>query len=64
MTIAEKLKQRAPNEIQLYKEGVFWVAYEQSAFAVCKIKPYKPKKKFMDCMIFIHTIKKECHGTV
>jgi hypothetical protein len=47
MTISEKIKHSLPNEIHFYKEGVFWVAYEQSAFAICKIKSYKPTKKFV-----------------
>jgi hypothetical protein len=47
MTISEKIEHSTPNEVHLFKEGVFWVAYEQSACAICKIKPYKPTKKMI-----------------
>jgi hypothetical protein len=45
MTILEKIEHSTPYEVHLFKEGIFWVAYEQSAFAICQLKPYKPTKK-------------------
>jgi hypothetical protein len=36
MDITEKISHVTPDEVRLYKEGVFWVAYEQSA--INKIK--------------------------
>lgn len=34
------------DRIILYQEGLFWKAYERSAFAVCKqIRPFKPTKR-------------------
>ena len=32
-------------EVKLYREGVFWAAYEQSAYFVWLLKAYKPTKK-------------------
>ncbi|MDR1808974.1 MAG: hypothetical protein LBR34_01030 [Prevotella sp.] len=46
MEITEKIK-HGNAEIRLYKEGVFWVAYERSAYEICKIKPYKSTKKYV-----------------
>jgi len=46
MTINEKIIQEK-GKICLYKEGIFWVAYEQSAYAVWLRKKYKPKKKYV-----------------
>lgn len=34
-------------EIHLWKEGVFWVAYEQNAYAIWLLKKYKPTRKFI-----------------
>jgi hypothetical protein len=52
MIIAEKIKYTAAKDgssvftdIHLFKEGIFWVAYEQSAYAVWLLKQYKPTKK-------------------
>ena len=45
MTIIEKLTSRKENELRLYKEGVFWVAYEQDAYLVSQVKTLKPTKK-------------------
>ena len=47
MTICDKIMQTSPNEVHLFKEGVFWIAYEQSAYAVFLKKGYKPTKKFV-----------------
>lgn len=45
MTISDKLIKETGNTIHFYKEGIFWVAYEKSAFALCKYKPLKVTKK-------------------
>ena len=48
MTIKEKIElEQEAGAIRLYKEGVFWAAYEQSAYAVWQEKKYKPTKKFV-----------------
>jgi hypothetical protein len=59
MTITEKLAMEHGHEIHLHKEGVFWVAYEHSAYWVhlrsttrgcnplSEKKGYKPTKKFI-----------------
>jgi len=50
MTIQEKItySNESPSKaIHLWKEGVFWVAYEQSAYQVWKMKQYKATKKFI-----------------
>jgi len=47
MTISEKIKHNNLNEVNLYLEGVFWIAYEQSAYYFWKLKGYKPTKKFV-----------------
>ena len=47
MNISEKIQQNTPNEIKIYLEGVFWIAYEQSAYYFWKLKGYKPTKKFV-----------------
>ena len=45
MTIVEKLERKSDVEVALYKEGVFWIAYEQSAYLVSQVKALKPTKK-------------------
>ena len=50
MTIREKIDVAAvatEQQIHLWKEGIFWVAYEQSAYLVWLLKKYKPTKKFI-----------------
>jgi len=47
MTICDKIIETSPNEVHLFKEGVFWVAYEQSAYYFHLRKGYKPTKKFI-----------------
>ncbi|MDR1698536.1 MAG: hypothetical protein LBR75_01750 [Prevotellaceae bacterium] len=47
MIIKEKIQHNGQNEIRLYKEGVFWVAYEQSAYWVHLQKGYKATKRFV-----------------
>lgn len=43
MTIVEKItiQNQDSSKIFLFKEGVFWVAYEQSAYFIAKYKKYK-----------------------
>ena len=38
---------RQPNEVWLYKEGMFWRAYEQSAYLLAIHSNLKPQKKFI-----------------
>ncbi len=48
MTTRELLHSEADNRdrIVLYREGLFWKAYERSAFAVCtQIRPFKPTRR-------------------
>ena len=48
MTSKELIREEADNtdRIVLYREGLFWKAYERSAFAVCtQIRPFKPTKR-------------------
>lgn len=47
MNIVEKISHVNPNEVKLYKEGVFWVAYEQSAYYVWQKKGYKATRKMV-----------------
>ncbi len=47
MVIDEKIIHNSPLEVRLYKEGVFWTAYEQSAFMISKIRNFKVTKKFV-----------------
>ena len=47
MNISDKIKHTNCKEINLYIEGVFWVAYEQSAYYFWKLKGYKPTKRFV-----------------
>ncbi|PQJ81928.1 hypothetical protein [Polaribacter glomeratus] len=44
-SINEKIKHSSVFRVNLYKEGVFWLAYEQSAYYVWLLKGYKPTKK-------------------
>ena len=49
MTILEKIRYSQngveESKIHLWKEGVFWVAYEQSAYSLWLLKQYKITKK-------------------
>jgi hypothetical protein len=53
MGISEKIIHPDAFHVHLYKEGVFWIAYEQSAYYFWLMKGYKPTKKF------VKAIKKE-----
>jgi hypothetical protein len=50
MTIADKIRHDAANEIRVYLEGMFWVAYEQSAFWFHLQKGYHPLKWYEECI--------------
>jgi hypothetical protein len=50
MTIFEKIHHTSLGEVRIYKEGAFWVAYEQSAYYFAMLKGYKPTKKFVKCI--------------
>ncbi len=45
--ISEKIQHATPFDLKFYKEGAFWVAYEQSAYWVWQHKAYKVSKKFV-----------------
>lgn len=48
MTLKEKIERECPTHIHLYREGIFWKLYNQSAFHFSQlIKPYQVKKKYM-----------------
>jgi hypothetical protein len=47
MGISEKIIHNNTFHIHTYKEGVFWIAYEQSAYYFWQQKGYKPTKKFV-----------------
>lgn len=44
--IADKITFASKRHLVLYKEGIFWMAYEQSAYFVAQRKGYTPVKKF------------------
>ncbi|WP_445722815.1 hypothetical protein [Flavobacterium sp.] len=45
-SIADKIQHLSIYHLFMYKEGVFWVAYEQSAYFMARYKGYKPTKKY------------------
>lgn len=45
--ISEKIVHASSSHLVLYKEGVFWVAYEQSAYYLSQLMGYKPTKKYV-----------------
>ena len=47
MRVFEKIAHKNLHEVKIYREGVFWVAYEQSAYYFWKLKGYKPTKRFV-----------------
>ncbi|GHT64926.1 hypothetical protein FACS189451_12640 [Bacteroidia bacterium] len=47
MTITEKIPHSSLVEVKFYKEGVFWVAYEQSAYHIHQQKGYRATKKLV-----------------
>jgi hypothetical protein len=50
MIIKEKIENETPKKVSIYLEGVFWVAYERSAYYIWKMKGYKPTKKHVKMM--------------
>lgn len=64
MTLKEKIEREKPDQINLYREGMFWKLYNRSAFHFFRlIKPYLVKKKYIKelkteivCMGFPHSI--------
>ncbi len=46
ITISEKIAHTSLHQIKLYKQGLFWVAYEQSAYYMWQLKGFKPTKKW------------------
>ena len=46
-SLKEKITHQTTTQIKLYKQGVFWVAYEHSAFFITTPKTYKPTKKYI-----------------
>ena len=47
MTISEKIIHNNSSEVHLYKEGIFWIAYDQSAYFVSQVKTLKLTRKFV-----------------
>jgi hypothetical protein len=47
-SINEKIKHSSVFRVNLYKEGVFWLAYEQSAYYVWLLKGYKKGTKIFN----------------
>jgi hypothetical protein len=47
MTISEKLALQSDNELTIYKEGVFWIAYEQDAYRLSQVRSLKPSRKYI-----------------
>jgi hypothetical protein len=45
--ISEKVLHTNSYEVKIYREGAFWIAYEQSAYYFWQQKGYKPTKKFV-----------------
>jgi hypothetical protein len=46
-TVQEKLDRETGRKIYLYKQGVFWTAYEQSALILSRHKPLKISIRFV-----------------
>jgi hypothetical protein len=47
VSISEKIAHTSLDQIKLYKQGLFWVAYEQSAYYIWQLKGFKPTKKYL-----------------
>jgi hypothetical protein len=47
VSISEKIAHTSLHQIKLYKQGLFWVAYEQSASYIWQLKGFKPTKKWL-----------------
>lgn len=46
-TVQEKLDRETGQRVYLYKQGVFWTAYEQSALILSRHKPLKISVRFV-----------------
>ena len=47
MTVKDKIQHADAFAVNLYKEGIFWKAYEQSAYAVLQIRSYQASKQYI-----------------
>jgi hypothetical protein len=47
MTVNEKIEKHADGAVHLFKEGVFWVGYEQSAYILNHIRALRTTKRFV-----------------
>ena len=47
ITISEKIIHTSWYQVKLYKQGMFWVGYEQSAYYIWQLKGFKPTKKWL-----------------
>lgn len=47
MTIQKILLTENKRSIQCYRKGVFWTAYEQSAYRIYQLRPYKPNLRYI-----------------
>ena len=47
MTITKKIVHTDASEVKLYKEGIFWKAYEQSAYTILQLRAYQAKKEYV-----------------
>lgn len=47
MKLSDIISRENYHSIQLYKQGVFWVAYEQSAYSIWEHKGYRVNKKYI-----------------
>ncbi|MDR1882785.1 MAG: hypothetical protein LBR26_08405 [Prevotella sp.] len=45
MTVNEKLSLCSDGFLHLFKEGVFWIGYEMSAYLLCLVRPLQTTKK-------------------
>jgi len=46
ISISDKIQHPTLHHLLIYKEGIFWVAYEQSAYFIAQHKGYKPTKRY------------------
>lgn len=46
MTLQEKLAQEDGQYVRLYKQGLFWTAYDQSALLLCSQRPLKIQRRW------------------
>ena len=46
MSIKDKIEIENGQSVYCYKQGAFWVVYEQSAYYIWQLKGFKPTKKW------------------